>query len=208
VLIGGYLEKVARWQSILDAAETQPKFQGARRWFRVFRSDNAYSIVFPSSWEMYDPSDKVLEVMNRTYFSDHTEDGHMLGEEFLITPGEAGKHLLGDPGDGVPLEELRIDIGSQLYKPKTPMRHIKIVTIEDRDKRASGKRFFQYIRSASYKFATGEGTLEVTHKDGLYEGMTDEMVTKLLDTIDELIPKNSNPTIQLERRAGDTRENV
>lgn len=225
-LIGGYLEKVASWQRIFDADVSQRKFQGSMRWFSVFRSDNAYSIVFPSSEDRYDPSDKVLEIMNRTYFSDHTENGNdMLGEEFLIRPGEAWKHLLLDPGDGVPLKEVRIDIGSQPYPYNdTPftgppprqfgdfnkisqMQHIQIYTVAEVKHQNAKSDIFGHLRAARYNSV--EDTLQVRHKDDVhYEGMTDEMITKLLDTIDELIPKNSNPTIQPETRAADMRRNV
>jgi len=132
---------------------------------------------------------------NHTYFND--AEHRLFGEKYIIRLGSAGKNLLTDP-DGSPLEQIEINVGSQ----SNVWKGISIHT--ERPDITRGE-FSTIYRQATYDFR-GD-TLKVSHKYAhpRYNVLTDEMVTNIINTIDELIPGTTTATPQPERRANQER---
>ncbi len=145
-LFKGFFEKFTRWKEIL-AAEEYEEGKEERRGFSVFRSNSGLSIQAGTTRVRDDPPDKILEVRNHTYLN-KTEPIIALGEQFLIRPGQAGRHLLVDPEDGRSLEEveIRVSMQSSPFEDEPLMRLINIKTERLSEEK---RRDFRYLKYCS-----------------------------------------------------------
>lgn len=206
-LLKGFFEKFTRWQAVLktDVYEDKERYMNCflheETWAgSVFRVDTDLIMTPATSLEEDDPQNKILQIRSE-YMETAPE---VFNTEFLIRPAPAGKQLLFDPKDGMPLTEIRINVldNTKLVGFSQGSKSLLIATRRpegDPQNNRDDRELFSKLRRVDYSFQ--ENTLRVSHKfNTVHDVMTDEMAIYLINTIDALIPGSTIPTQKQERR--------
>jgi hypothetical protein len=181
-LLSYFLGKLTRWKEVLAAHGYKRSERGIT--IRVFRSNNGLTIKPDSSIEIDDPPDEILEMTKVIDLG--IPELNAYREEFFIYPRQAGKHILNDPEDGKPLNEVNIMVHMQddLYEDDAlPCKWVSIET----ERSGESLEVRNNYREAIYGIQ-GD-TIRVKHQERGCRVMTDEMAIGLFNTIDSLIPQ-------------------
>jgi len=193
-LLAGYMEKLTRWQEILNTDQCESSPVGYRG-FDVLVSDSGSTIHGDKLRRPSDPQDKVLLYMrNRAsvpapgYGNPHAK--------FVVQPRPAGEHLLTDLEDNKTLRMVEIDVDMIEAGKTSTGEQWKSITIKtEREGRIPRGRLA--YRQARYEFIGDTLTVKHLYPHPAYDTMPDEMVTSLINTIDSLIPTQATPPLGL-----------
>lgn len=179
-LLSTFFEKFTRWKQIL-AADEYAEYVPYVRWhgFSIFRADNGPVIRAGTSRykdrPREDDPDKILEISRDD--NKFRPDNY---DSFDILPGPAGKHLL---GEALSCPVGFIHISAEKTFDQLRRQSIDILLHDDREDAALPRQKARYY--------TWGKTIAILNKIGDYAVMTDEQATRLITTIDSLIPRTN-----------------